>query len=612
MAESPPPEFDHKTYLNNLTSKPGVYQMFDNQGEHLYVGKAKNLKKRLASYFRKTGLNAKTQALVARIGKITVTITNTETEALILEHNLIKSNRPPFNILLRDDKSYPYIYLSNHTFPRLSLHRGTKRGKGVYFGPYPHASAARESLAFLQKVFLVRQCEDSFYKNRSRPCLQHQIKRCTAPCVDLVSKEEYAQQVKNSTIFLQGKSQDLLEQLAVKMEQAAEQLAFEEAAQLRDQIHQLQQVQATQHIDGVSGDLDIIASAFRSGSSCIQMLYVRSGRILGSRNFYPKYSLADSAEQVLAGFLGQHYLSNVPATEIPKEIVVSHKVAELAVLREAIQQRAGRKTSMATEVRSNRAQWLKLAINTAEQNLTARLASHDTLRLRFEKLQDCLGLDEMPERLECYDISHTQGEATVASCVVFDANGPLKSDYRRFNIEGVTPGDDYAAMAQALRRRYLRLKKGEGRIPDILFIDGGKGQVHQAQEVLEELQVEGVLLLGVSKGRDRKAGQEVLYDAQTKKSFVLASDSPALHLIQHIRDESHRFAIAGHRAKRQKTRKTSTLEDIAGVGAKRRRELLRHFGGIQGVKAAAVDDIAKVPGISQKLAQDIYAAFRHH
>ncbi len=604
--------FDHQTFLKSASLKPGVYQMLDGDGAVLYVGKAKSLRKRLASYFRASGLEAKTMALVARIRQIQVTVTNTETEALLLEHNLIKQYRPPYNIVLRDDKSFPYIYLSAHDYPQLSLHRGAKSSKGRYFGPYPSAGAVRETLAFLQKVFRVRQCDESFFRNRSRPCLQYQIRRCSGPCVNIVSREDYAEDVRHTEMFLCGQSGQLVSELADRMEQAAANLQFERAAELRDQIQQLQQVQAKQYIEGESGDLDIVACQLRASLACVQLLYVRDGRILGSRSYFPRVHLDETEADVLEAFLVQHYLGGSNEQEIPRELLLSHELPGTDVVEAAFAEARGRKVAITTRCRGTRAKWQQLAATTAEQNLLSRIASKQTQLQRFEALQEALGLDAMPERLECFDISHSSGEATVASCVVFDTGGPLKSDYRKFNIEGVTPGDDYAAMEQALSRRYSRLKRGEGKLPDILFIDGGKGQVAQAVKVLEELQITEVLIVGVAKGPDRRAGMEVLVRPDLATEQTLPRDSTALHLIQHIRDEAHRFAITGHKARRDKKRGESILEQIAGVGPKRRRELLRHFGGLQGISAASPEELCRVPGISETLAQEIYAALHTH
>ncbi|HEY7775440.1 MAG TPA: excinuclease ABC subunit UvrC [Kineobactrum sp.] len=598
-------DFDATSFLQRLTTRPGVYQMYDAEGKLLYVGKARNLRSRVSSYFRASGLTTKTMALVAKISDIQVTVTSTEVDALLLEHNLIKSHRPPYNILLRDDKSYPYIFLSaNDEFPRLTLHRGTKRRKGSYFGPYPSASAVRESLHFLQKVFRVRQCEDSFFRNRSRPCLQHQIGRCTAPCVGLVSPEDYARQVEDTALFLGGKSQELMVRLADDMERAAEALEYEKAAVYRDQLSQLQHVQASQGIEGSVGELDILAVSVESGRACVQVLFIRNAQVLGSKSYYPPLKLDESGAEVLAAFLPQFYLA--AARPIPGEIIVNELPEDSAILAEALSSKAGRKVTIRARVREARARWLQLAVQTAQTNLSSHLAGRQSTLERLQRLQDVLGLPELPQRMECFDISHSSGEATVASCVVFDASGPRKSDYRRFNIEGVTAGDDYAAMQQALERRYRRLQAGEGSLPDILFIDGGKGQVSQAMSVMEELQLPSVEVVGIAKGTTRKAGFEMLIRGQTGAEQQLRGDDPALHLIQYIRDEAHRFAITGHRARRDKARGRSTLEGVPGVGAKRRRELLRHFGSAQGVGNANVEELKKITGISATLAQQIY------
>jgi len=601
--------FDAKRFLANTTGQPGIYQMYDGAGELLYVGKAKNLKKRLASYFHKTGLAPKTAALVARIQQIDVTVTQSETEALILEQNLIKSHRPPYNILLRDDKSYPYIFVSSRdTYPRIGFHRGAKKKAGDYYGPYPNVGAVRESMSFLQKTFKVRQCEDSVFKNRSRPCLQYQIKRCTAPCVGYISAEDYASDVRHTQMFLSGESDALIRELADQMDSASQALDFERAAELRDQITALRAVQSQQSIEEGSGDLDIMAAVLEAGLICVHMLFVRQGRILGSRSFYPRANLVESEAEALGAFLPQFYLAS-EGREIPREIVVSHPLEDMELLAQALSQASGRQVQLSHKVRSHRAQWVQMATTAARQNLMSRVNSRKNSMERFIALQDALGLDDIPQRLECFDISHSSGELTQASCVVFDTNGPLKSDYRRFNIEGITPGDDYAAMAQALQRRYTRLQKGEGKLPDILLIDGGKGQLNKAREVMAELGIQGVELLGVAKGSTRKAGFETLFWAESTTQVVLSSDSPALHLIQHIRDEAHRFAITGHRQRRDKKRRSSSLEDIPGVGAGRRRELLRHFGGLQELKRASLADINKVPGISHRLAEAIYDHF---
>jgi excinuclease ABC subunit C len=601
--------FDSNSFLKSQTQRPGIYQMLDDQGQVLYVGKAKNLKNRLASYFRASGLSLKTAALVKRIESIDVTVTETETEALILEHNLIKEYRPPFNILMRDDKSYPYIFLSDKDcWPRLSFHRGAKKTQGTYFGPFPSVHAVRESMSFLQKTFRVRQCDDIFFKNRSRPCLQFQIKRCTAPCVDFVGADDYARDVQFTRLYLEGKGEKILQQLEGDMERAADQLEFEKAADNRDQIAALRQIQTEQVIEKGRGTIDVVAAAVVAGQACVHMLYVRQGRILGSRTYYPKAPLAELAADLLEEFLPQIYLDGVGRPDIPREILINAAIDGAQALTEALYQRIGRSVEIKHSVRGFRAKWVELAERTAEQNLSAKLASKKTLEQRFVALRDTLGLESTPQRLECFDISHSSGEAVVASCVVFDSNGALKSDYRRFNIDNITAGDDYAAMEQAIRRRYTRLAKGEGKLPDILLIDGGKGQIGVATQVLNELAVQGVMVLGVAKGTTRKPGMETLIVAEQNNRVIARPQKAALHLIQQIRDEAHRFAITGHKQRRDKKRRTSPLEGIPGVGPTRRRDLLKHFGGSKEVCKASVADLIKVPNINKKVAEAIYAA----
>ncbi|MDH4873735.1 excinuclease ABC subunit UvrC [Pseudomonas sp. BN515] len=599
--------FDASAFLAACSGRPGVYRMLDAGGKLLYVGKAKNLKKRLASYFRKTGLAPKTAALVGRIAQVETTITANETEALLLEQTLIKEWRPPYNILLRDDKSYPYVHLSDGDYPRLSIHRGAKKQKGRYFGPYPSAGAIRESLNLLQKAFLVRQCEDSYYKNRTRPCLQYQIKRCKAPCVGLVDPTEYAEDVRHSVMFLEGRSNALTQELSTGMEEAAQRLDFERAAELRDQIAILRRVQDQQSMEGGTGDIDVIAAIATPGGACVHLISVRGGRVLGSKNFFPQVAIEEEGADVLVAFIAQYYLGN-HERDLPSELIVNTTHEDFPTLAAALAELRGREPDISHRVRGTRARWQQLAVTNAEQALAARLANRQHTAARFEALAEALGLDEAPQRLECYDISHSSGEATVASCVVFGPEGALKSDYRRYNIEGVTAGDDYAAMHQALSRRFSKLKDGEGKLPDILLVDGGKGQLAMAQEVLKELAVPELILLGVAKGVTRKPGFETLYLNDAAHEFTLPADSPALHLIQQIRDEAHRFAITGHRARRGKARRTSSLEDVVGVGPKRRRELLKHFGGLQELNRASIEEIAKAPGISKKLAELIYAA----
>ncbi|MDG1704852.1 MAG: excinuclease ABC subunit UvrC [Pseudomonadales bacterium] len=599
-------DFDSEHFLKNLTRKPGVYRMLDVQGKVLYVGKARNLKNRVSSYFRASGLATKTMAMVAKIHRIETTVTKSETEALLLEQSLIKTDRPPYNILLRDDKSYPFVHISTQDgFPRLSFHRGLKKGAGKYFGPFPSAAAVRDSLNVLQRLFMVRQCEDSYFKNRSRPCLQHQIRRCSAPCVGLVSKEDYAEDVELAILFLQGKSIDVLDQFKTKMDAAASALDYERAAKYRDQILQLRKIQERQYVHGDAGDVDVFGYAEEGGQNCVQGVFIRAGRVLGQRTYYNKNDLSLTAGEFLQAFVAQYYFASVQR-DIPKSILVSELSSDHDALAQALNDKAGRNVQLTQDVRGQRARWLSLARDNAKLNLRSHLADKSHMLARFQNLQDAVGLDEMPQRLECFDISHTMGEATVASCVVFDTSGPQNSLYRRFNIDGITGGDDYAAMEQALRRRYTRLIKGEGEMPDLLIIDGGLGQVRRALAVLAELQIDSVKTLGIAKGVERISGEERFFLGETE--IVIDGRSEAGHLLQHIRDEAHRFAITGHRAQRGKKRRQSELEQIAGVGPKRRRQLLLHFGSPAGVRGASVEELAKVPGISGNIADQIYSA----
>ncbi len=611
MSSNPPP-FDSKAFLKNLTTRPGVYRMFDAQGTVIYVGKAKNLKRRVSSYFQRSGQAPKTQALVANIHAIEVTVTHTENEALLLENNLIKSLAPRYNILLRDDKSYPYLYLSADPFPRLGFHRGKRGKKGRYFGPYPSAGAVRESLNLLQKLFPVRQCEEHFYRNRSRPCLQFQIKRCSGPCVGLVTEEQYADDVRHAVMFLEGKDNAIIDELVTRMEQASSALEFEQAAHYRDQIANLRRVQEKQYVMGEGGDLDIVAARVRNGVGCVQVFFIRGGRNLGNKSYFPSHIAQSDEAELLQAFLPQYYLAEGRSgSSLPTEVILSTELPEQKLLQQVMSDKAGRKLALSSSVRGDRARWLELAITNAEQALSSHLAARANIYARFIALQEAFSLDEMPQRIECFDISHTMGEATVASCVVFDTNGALKSDYRRFNIEGITPGDDYAAMKQALTRRFKRRTEGEGKSPDILLIDGGRGQLTQAEEVMEELQVAGVMLIGVAKGPERRPGLEQLILSGQAQPTILPADSPALHLVQQVRDEAHRFAITGHRQRRARARRTSVLEGIPGLGPKRRQQLLKQFGGLQEVARAGVDDLIKIKGISRQLAQSIYAVFHN-
>jgi len=600
--------FDYKPFLKNLTDLPGVYQMYDDDGKILYVGKAKNLKKRVTSYFSSRPQTPKTQVLVSRIASIEVTVTPTESAALILEQNLIKQQRPTYNVLLRDDKSYPYIFVSDQEWPRLAFHRGTKKAKGQYFGPFPNAQATRETLSMLQKVFRVRQCEDSFFRNRSRPCLQHQIERCTAPCVGLVDSETYQQDIKHSVDLLKGRDEKLSSELIDAMNLASENFDYESAARYRDQINMIRHIQAEQSIEKGSGNLDVVSAAVDGDEVCVHILYIRQGRIVGSRSFFPSMQLKASVPEFMDAFLAQHYLTG-PEARVPAEILVSEMPEDSTTLEQALKEHCDRKITVRKPSRGRGIDWLRIAGQTAEQNLIGRKASKQSYERRLINLSEALGLETAIQRLECYDISHTQGNETVGSCVVFDEQGPSKKDYRRFNIEGITGGDDYAAMEQVLRRRFTRLQKGEGRMPDIVVIDGGKGQLGIAREVMQDLGVSGVELLGVAKGAARKSGWERFYLGEDSREVVLDSSSPGFHLLQHIRDEAHRFAITGHKNRRGKKFVESPLQQIPGVGDKRRKKLVDYFGGYKGIEDASVTDLAKVDGISRELAQNIYDYF---
>ncbi|MBR9905510.1 MAG: excinuclease ABC subunit UvrC [Gammaproteobacteria bacterium] len=599
--------FDSKQFLSSVSSSPGVYRMLDEQSNTLYVGKAKRLKTRLASYFRGQ-LNTKTQAMVGRIADVQVTVTRTETEALLLEQTLIKQLRPPYNILLRDDKSYPFVFVTDrHPYPALEYKRARQRSDdGRYLGPYPSSGAVRESLALMQKIFHIRNCEDSVFAHRSRPCLQYQIQRCSAPCVDYISAEDYRRDLEHAVMCLEGKSERVTQELMEAMEAASQALNFEEAARLRDQVQQLRQLQQRQFVDTGGGDADIFALAQRPGALGVSVLSVRDGRLLGARHHTPKNDLDLPLETLLTEVVSQYYFGQPHS--VPSEVITSHPLDDSELIAEALTQQAGKRIRVTSQVRGHRAQWQQLAITNAEQQLASQLANQTQLTQRFTALQKALGLENTPQRLECFDISHSHGEATVASCVVFDHQGPRKSDYRHFRIEGVAAGDDYAAMQQALTRRLKRVKSGEAIAPDILIVDGGKGQLNMAREVFKQLDISNIMLLGVAKGTTRKAGLESLFVETADNPLDLDPASPALHLIQHIRDESHRFAIAGHRAQRDKARRTSTLQDIPGIGPKRRRELLRFFGGLQGVQKASRDELARVPGINASLAESIYRA----
>lgn len=614
MASAVPAPFDGKAFVAQLSTAPGVYRMYAADGSLLYVGKAGALKRRVASYFNNAPRTARIHSMVAQIARVEVTVTRTEAEALLLENQLIKSLAPRYNVSLRDDKSYPYVLLTQEAWPRLAFHRGPRALPGRYFGPYASAGAVRETMDLMFKLFRLRSCEDSVFRNRSRPCLQYQIGRCSAPCVDLVAADEYAESVRRASLFLEGRSDELGEELAAAMEAASARLEFEQAARLRDLLATLRGLQARQYVDGHAANLDVLACAMQGSQACVLLLAFRDGRNLGTRAFFPRTNGEENAEEVLAAFVSQYYAEQPP----PAEIVLDRAIPDAELIELALAEAAGRRVALKSSVRGERAGYLDLARRNAQLALATELASRGAQQARAEGLRDLLGLAEPPARIECFDISHTLGEATVASCVVFDPAGPVRNQYRRYNIAGIEPGDDYAAMRQAVERRFRRaLEAGAAEeqtpatarnavLPDVLLIDGGAGQLAQAREALADLGVEGVLLVGVSKGEQRRAGDETLVLADGREIRPGAA-SPALQFIQQVRDEAHRFAITGHRGRRQKARTTSRLEDIEGIGPRRRAALLRHFGGLAGLKAAGEEEIARVEGINAALAARIYA-----
>lgn len=599
--------FDSQSFLSSLTQHAGVYRMYDKKEDLIYVGKAKNLKQRVSSYFRARGLNDKTLALVARIERIEVVITNSETEALILEQTLIKKHRPQYNILLKDDKSYPYIYISNHKFPLIGYRRGKKVTGGQYYGPYPNAHAVKESINYLQRIFKLRNCEDSYFSNRSRPCLQHQIKRCSAPCVNLISKEDYNADINSAALFLKGKNVDLMKDLEQQMEVSAEQLLFERAGELRDQILHLRTLQEKQYVSTSTGSVDCWASSNSKGSICIQRLSFREGVLINSKSYFPENKLDDTEEVVLNDMLAQYYLANDPANGFPSQLLFELNERDGDIMIAAIAEISIKKTYWLKQPKGDKKKWLELAHKNAENAAEARSQERNEREARFEAVRKLLNLKHIPNRIECFDISHSKGEATVASCVVADPKGIRKDLYRRFNIKGVTPGDDYAAIHQAVFRQFSRLKEQQD-LPDVLLIDGAQGQVNQAHKALQELAISDVFILGISKGETRKAGWEFLWPQGESQPIMPNAHDRGFLQLQELRDEAHRFAITGHRKQRAKARTSSGLEAIAGVGAKRRRELLRYFGSMSTLKGASIEEIAKVPGISTKIASDIYAA----
>ena len=594
--------FDGKAFVRDLTPGPGVYRMLGADGAVLYIGKALSLRKRVGNYFLKELPSRRIAVMVAQIASIEITVTRTESEALILENQLIKSMRPRYNVLLRDDKSYAHLLLTDETWPRLGFHRGPRAVPGRYFGPYPSAGAVRETLDLMFKLFKLRSCADSVFRNRSRPCLQHQIGRCSAPCVGLVPTREYDATVRRAGLFLEGRSGELVDELGRAMEEASQRLQYEQAAQLRDQIAGVRKIQARQYVEGEQVEMDVLAGVMEQGIACVLLMAFRNGLNQGTRSFFPKPNGAESTEEVLGAFVTQYYLDQRP----PREIVLSHLIPDIELLQDVFSSQVGRRVEIKPVVRGERARYLEIARQNAALALATEIGSSASQRARLMSLQEMLELSEPPKRIECFDISHTMGEATVASCVVFDGEGPVRGQYRRFNIAGIEPGDDYAAMHQALQRRFKRGVE-DGVLPDLLLIDGGAGQLGQARAVLDELGVQGVAMVGVAKGAARRAGHEALVLPDGRELRPGAA-SPGLQLVQQVRDEAHRFAITGHRGKRQKTRETSRLEDIPGIGPRRRTSLLKHFGGLAGLKSAGVEEIARVEGVNAALAQRIYAA----
>ncbi len=598
-------DFDGKKFARRLSAGPGVYLMCDTEGTALYVGKAANLRKRVSSYFDARPKIDRIMRMVARIQTIEVSLTRTEAEALLLENEWIKSLKPRYNVLLRDDKSYPWVMLgSDHEFPRIAFHRGGKDRGRIYLGPYPSASSVRESINLIQKLFLLRNCENSYFSHRTRPCLQYQIKRCTAPCVGKISAAGYAGQVEDALLFLRGHSQKVITRLIGRMENAAGLQHYEQAAQYRDQINHLKQMQARQFVSAGNGDLDIIALARLQRSCAIEVISVRGGRSLGKRDYFPTQSEGHSDADILHAFLGQYYRQRKP----PPELIISHSVEQQDLFETVFSERSGRRVRIQSHPRSHRRQWLELAGRNALNALHMRSSESSRISSQFEALAELLQLDDVPQIVECFDVSHTSGHKTVASCVVFGFDGPVKSRYRRYNLKGFKPGDDYAAMREVLSRRYRKLQKEEGHLPDLILVDGGKGQLGIAMEVLAECGLGDIPLMGVAKGPSRRAGYEEWVLPVAPHSLRPGPESSASHLVQQIRDEAHRFAITGHRGRRQKAAVHSVLEDIPGVGARRRRALLTHFGGIQGVRKAGVVELAGIPGINRQLAERIFKA----
>ena len=603
--------FNSKKFLGSLTSRPGVYCMKNTSDKIIYVGKAKNLKKRVSSYFNNIDAQPiKNQVMAKQICNINITVTQTENEALVLENRIIKKYKPKYNIIFRDDKSYPYIFLStNHDYPRFLYHRGSLKGEGKYFGPFPSAGAVKKTLNIIQKLFLIRSCEDSVFSNRSRPCLQHQIKRCSAPCVNYISKNDYENDIKNARLFIEGKKEKIIKELSEPMQSAADKLDFEKAAKLRDQIRSIREIQEKQFIGGENDNFDIVVCVKNNNCTLIHLSFIRSGLNLGSRKYYPHNTEEQTESALIEAFLGHFYVTNidnVSKKNIPLEILVSNNIENRLLLENVLYEKLQRKIKIKYKVRGEKSKWLMLAKENAKLDLKKKLAIDENLKERYVTLQKLLNFKQRIENMECFDVSHTQGDSTIASCVVFGQNGPIKDKYRKFNIENIKKGDDYAAMSQVIRRRYTRVVKENSILPDLILIDGGKGQVSAAKKELNELQLSYIPVLGVAKGVSRKPGEENLILTDNHNGIFCDSTSPALHLIQHIRDEAHRFAVTAHRQKRKKKSVYSFLEEIEGIGSKRKQILIKHFGGLQGVSKAGINELSKVNGINKNLAKKIY------
>lgn len=602
--------FDYKAFLSTLTTKPGVYQMLDVTRQVIYVGKAKNLKARVRSYFNKNLGSAKTHALVKKIDAIKIIVTCSENEALILENNLIKRYRPRYNVLFRDDKSYPYIYLSSHDdYPRIDFYRGSRKGAGRFFGPYTSVKAVRQTVNLLQKLFKIRSCRDVFFRHRTRPCLQYQINRCTAPCVDLITKTAYQKNVRHVVMVLQGKDETVMAELSARMEQFSQQQAYESAAHCRDQIANLRQLQAQQHVVTTVGNMDVIVVFTDKGNVCVQVLIVRHGQLIGKKSFFPRVPAEENEEEIITAFIGQYYLNQL--THVPEEIVFRQRLHEMNKLAEVLSQQAKRRIKLTASSRGERGGLLAMAALNAKEALATRLANASDKVMQFDALETLLNVGQAVARIECFDVSHTQGEATVASCVVFSPTGAVKSAWRRFNITGIVGGDDYAALRQALERHYMRLKSDDAQWPDLLMVDGGRAQLQQAKQVFEQLQISHIPILAIAKGPGRKPGLETLHFTRGDNVVIIEPEVMVLHLLQQIRDESHRFAISGHRQQRGRRRQQSILQEIPGIGAKRRQQMLNYFGGLQGVQRASIDDLINVPGINRQLAEIIYHYLKH-